>query len=189
VSKNGARRAPSKEWALAMYQTASGEVPSRTFLLECPKSVRLQLLAILIAVRDGPPTSFPASNMWHVMKDDMKGFHEARDEHDGMLYRVFCVLDRHAQDHGLDAPLVVLISGGSKKVQTRMHQAIYVEAKSCRSDYDATRRRQVQASARPPPSGLLAAQGSRSRLSASSMGPGSGPGGMPNLVEASLQGS
>jgi len=78
--------------------------------------------------------------MWHAMKDDMKGFHEARDEHDGMLYRLFCFLDRHAEEHGLDAPALVLISGGEKKVQSRMDQSVYDQAKSYRKDYEATRR-------------------------------------------------
>jgi hypothetical protein len=64
------------------------------------------------------------------MHGKMKGFHEARDEHDGVLYRVFCVVDRNAADHGLDAPTVALISGGVKAMGERceslMKQNIYV---------------------------------------------------------------
>jgi hypothetical protein len=116
-----------------------GGVPARTFLINCPQSARLQLLAILVAVRDAPPPSFPTSNMWHAMKEEMKGFHEARDEHDGNLYRVFCVLDRQAPEHGLDAPTLALVSGGVKKVGTKMDPTVYDQALAYREDYRATR--------------------------------------------------
>jgi len=138
---NGASGTPSKDWALAMYITADDEVPAREFLQHvCPPSVLQMLLAIVVAVRDAPPPSFPASNMWHSMHDEMKGFYEARDEHDGKLYRLFCMVDRRAPEHGLDAPTVALICGGVKAVRAKMDQAVYDEALSCREDYLATRR-------------------------------------------------
>jgi hypothetical protein len=123
-----------------MYETAGRVVPARDFLLGCPTSVRLQLLAVVVAVRDAPPPSFPTSQMWHAMKDEMKGFHEARDEHDGYFYRLFCMVDRQAPQHGLDAPTVALISGGIKRVRTKMDPAVYVEALAYREDYKGTRR-------------------------------------------------
>jgi hypothetical protein len=46
-------------WSLAFYRTAKDAVPAREFLLGCPQSVREMLLAILVAVRDAPPPSFP----------------------------------------------------------------------------------------------------------------------------------
>lgn len=74
------------------------------------------------------------------MHGTMKGFHEARDEHDGTLYRLFCVVDSQAPEHGLDAKAVVLISGGIKKVRTAMDAGVYDEAIRYRDDYQATRR-------------------------------------------------
>ncbi len=98
------------------------------------------LLAIVVAVRDTSPPSFPASNMWHVMHGRMRGLHEARDEHDGVLYRVFCVVDRQAPNHGLDAPTIALLCGGTKAVRTAMDEAVYDDALSYKQDYLATRR-------------------------------------------------
>jgi hypothetical protein len=86
------------------------------------------LLAIVVAVRDAPPPAFPASGMWHAMRNGMRGFHEARDEHDGQLYRLFCVVDRQAPEHGLDAPTVALISGGIKSARTAMAEGVYKPA-------------------------------------------------------------
>ena len=74
------------KWTVAFYRTAKGLAPARSFLLDCPQPVREMLLAIVVAVRDAPPPSFPPSKMWHVMHGEMKGFYEARDEHDGNLY-------------------------------------------------------------------------------------------------------
>jgi hypothetical protein len=98
------------------------------------------LLAIVVAVRDAPPPTFPPSRMWHAMHAEMKGFHEARDEHRGQLYRLFCVLDNNASDRGLDAEVVALIFGGVKRVRTAMGASVYDKALDHRTDYLATRR-------------------------------------------------
>lgn len=146
AKKRGARAntrstsSPAVTWALAFYEAADGRTPAREFLLECPPSVREMLLAIVVAVRDAPPPTFPPSGMWHVMHAEMKGFHEARDEHDGQLYRLFCVLDGNAPDRGLDAKVVALIFGGVKRVRSAMDGRVYDEALAYRADYLATRR-------------------------------------------------
>jgi hypothetical protein len=127
-------------WSLAFYGTAENLAPAREFLLGCPQPVREMLLAIVVAVRDAPPPSFPPSKMWHVMHGEMKGFYEARDEHDGQLYRVFCVLDSQAPEHGLDAKALTLICGGAKPVRSPMDKSVYDEALTYREDYLATRR-------------------------------------------------
>ena len=139
---NGARSAATavSGWAVAFYKTAGHAVPARQFLVEVPQSVREMLLAIVVAVGDAPPPSFPPSKMWHAMHGRMKGFHEARDEHDGKLYRLFCVVDSQAPEHGLDAKVVALISGGIKPVRTAMGENAYDEAIGYREDYRATRR-------------------------------------------------
>jgi hypothetical protein len=108
--------------------------------VNCPQPVLEMLLAIVVAVRDAPPPAFPVSKMWHAMRDEMRGFHEARDEHRGQLYRLFCVVDRQAPEHGLDAPTVALISGGIKPARTAMPQSVYDQALDRRQDYLATRR-------------------------------------------------
>ncbi|MGA2163180.1 MAG: hypothetical protein ABSH36_01780 [Solirubrobacteraceae bacterium] len=152
-SKKDKRRAKAREtatsvsaasaatmWALAFYRTAEGGVPAREFLLSCPQPVREMLLAIVVAVRDAPPPSFPPSRMWHAMHGEMKGFHEARDEHDGHLYRLFCVVDSQAPEHGLDAKVVALVCGGVKRSRSAMGGGVYGDALGYRADYTATRR-------------------------------------------------
>ncbi|HEY5342885.1 MAG TPA: hypothetical protein VIJ66_04415 [Solirubrobacteraceae bacterium] len=132
--------AAATKWSVAFYRTAEEMAPARKFLLGCPQPVREMLLAIVVAVRDAPPPSFPPSKMWHAMHGEMKGLYEARDEHDGRLYRVFCVLDSQAPEHGLDAKALTLICGAAKKVRSAMDQRVYDEALAYRTDYLATRR-------------------------------------------------
>ena len=62
------------------------------------------------------------------MRADMKGIREARDEHDGTLYRLFCVVD--SQAHGRDAKVVALVSGGVKPARTAMAQQVYDETRA-----------------------------------------------------------
>lgn len=133
----------SNQWAVAFYKTKSGEVPARDFLVDSPDSARQMLLAIVVAVRDGPPPSFPPSKLWHVMKREMKGFHEARDEHGDELHRLFCILDRNAPEYGLDAPTLVLVSGGHKRPRTAMKPAVYKQALAYKADYLATNPRRI----------------------------------------------
>ncbi|HEY7932435.1 MAG TPA: hypothetical protein VID48_01305 [Solirubrobacteraceae bacterium] len=112
------------EWSLAFYRTAKDTAPARKFLLDCPQPVREMLLAIVVAVRDAPPPSFPPSKMWHVMHGQMKGFYEARDEHGDRLYRLFCVLDSQAPERGLDAKVLTLICGAAKPVRSPMSKRV-----------------------------------------------------------------
>ena len=140
IGGGGGVSSTSTKWSLAFYGTAKGLVPARQFLLDCPQSVREMLLAIVVAVRDAPPPNFPPSRMWHVMHGAMKGFSEARDEHDSRLYRVFCVLDSHAPEHGLDAKALTLICGGAKPVRSPMDKSVYEQGAGLPLDFLATRR-------------------------------------------------
>lgn len=131
------------EWIVVFLEEPDGSVPARSFLDECPTAVRAQLLATISAVRAAPPPSFPTSALWHVMRDEMRGLHEARDKHEKRLYRLFCVLDRHAPDHGLDGPAVVLISGGVKAIGEAMDARVYREARRRRDEYLASTPRRI----------------------------------------------
>ena len=62
----------------------------------------------------------------------------ARRSHDGVvltrrhprkLYRLFCVLDSCAPEHGLAAPALVMLSGTVKNVGEEVPQAVYREAR------------------------------------------------------------
>lgn len=155
IQARQAARAASGEappWAPAFYKTMLAdrpkpeEVPARYWLThEVPKPVRLMTIAVIDSVVEHPggPPAFPPSNLWHAMSDDMSGIYEARDEHDGNLYRLFCVLDRAAIDNGISQPLVTLIGGGIKPDHTEMDPAIYAVMRERRDLYTASSPRQI----------------------------------------------
>ena len=65
----------------------------------------------------------------------MSGIFEARDRHNRILYRLFCLLDRKAPV----GPAVVLLGGGSKPDRAEMPQRVYRTIDRHREDYLATR--------------------------------------------------
>jgi hypothetical protein len=125
--------------------------PARAFLNALPLSPRAGLRATIVAVRDRPPPSFPTgSQAWRLMHKpakkgdvDMSGIFEARDRHARKLYRLFCVLDSVAPEHGLAAPALVMLSGTAKNVGEKVPQAVYREVRRQADHYFATSPRPV----------------------------------------------
>jgi hypothetical protein len=144
---------PELPWAASFYVEEGGAVPAREALnaSEVPQAVRLALLARVVAVRDHPPLSFPTgSPIWSVMsrdpqrgKVDMSGIFEVRDKHGPLLYRLFCLLDSEAGEHGVDARLLVLLSLGIKRERTAMPQAVYRQVRRQADRYFATSPRPI----------------------------------------------
>jgi hypothetical protein len=151
VGKSGKK--PELPWAASYYVDDGGSVPARDALsaAEFPKAVRVALLARVVAVRDHPPPSFPTgSPVWAVMsrdpqrgKVDMSGIFEVRDKHGPLLYRLFCLLDSEAGEHGVDARLLVLLSLGIKRERTAMSQAVYRRVRRQADRYFATSPRPI----------------------------------------------
>lgn len=125
--------------------------PARAFLNALPLSPRAGLRATIVAVRDRPPPSFPTgSHAWRLMHKpakkgevDMSGIFEARDRHARKLYRLFCVLDSRAPEHGLAASALVMLSGTVKNVGEEVPQAVYREVRRQADRYFATSPRPV----------------------------------------------
>lgn len=133
-------------WDIAFYKRPSGEAPALSWLRSFPEVVEKRLVAIIIAVAQRPPPSFPSSsNEWKAMHTEMGGFFEARDQHDKTDYRVFCILDRnnHAR------PTVVVVSGGEKPDETEMKPWVYREARALRDEYNKSHR--IGGAPWPPP--------------------------------------
>ena len=146
------RRSEPTAWQAFFYEAADKTRPGLAYLNSIPSSPRQMLYAIIVAVRYRPPYSFPAqSPMWSAMQNkdglDMTGIYEARDKHGDRLYRLFCVLDRKASEHGVDAPALVILSGDDKPVRTPMPKAVYRRVMKERDRYWVTSPRPV---ARPP---------------------------------------
>jgi hypothetical protein len=151
VGKSG--KTPELPWAASFYVEEGGAVPAREALnaAEVPQAVRLALLARVVAVRDHPPPSFPTgSPIWSLMsrdaqrgRVDMSGIFEVRDKHGPLLYRLFCLLDSEAGEHGIDARLLVLLSLGIKRERTAMPQAVYRQVRRQADRYFATSPRPI----------------------------------------------
>lgn len=87
-----------------------------TFLESCPEAVAAEIHAVLEAVAEAPPPSFSGGGKWEAMHGDMAGMYEVRVAHRGRNYRLFCLLERDADDLG--GPSVVAISGLDKPRRT-----------------------------------------------------------------------
>jgi hypothetical protein len=71
---------------------------------------------------------------------DLSGICEVRDKYSNKLYRLFCVIDRDAPEHGLAAPSLVLLDGVVKPVRTEVPQSEYRRIDRYRKDYWAKNR-------------------------------------------------
>ena len=140
-------RSASKTWQVAVYETTGGKRPALEYLggAKIPDQPRRELLLTVLAVVQMGPLEFPTgTTRWRLMHRpskkgdvDMSGIFEARDQHNRVLYRLFCLLDRKAPVHG---PAVVLLGGGSKPNRTEMPQRVNKTIARYRDDYLATRR-------------------------------------------------
>lgn len=145
---------PEPPWVASYYVERDGSVPAREALHadDMPQAVRIALLARVVAIRDYPPPSFPTgSPIWSLMsrdpqrgKVDMSGIFEIRDKHGPFLYRLFCVLDRAAPEHGVeDARVLALLSLGIKPDRTTMPERVYRQVRRQADRYFATSPRPI----------------------------------------------
>lgn len=107
----------TESWLLHFFQRHKADdpgrsVPARAFLDSCPEQVAAEMQAVLDAVAAAPPPSFSGGGKWEAMHDDMAGIYEVRVGFGGTNYRLFCTLDRNADDLG--GPSIILL-GGLKK--------------------------------------------------------------------------
>jgi hypothetical protein len=108
-------------WRIHFFQRAREDdaarsVPVVTFLESWPVKVAAEIHAVLGAVAEAPPPSFSGGGKWEAMHDDMAGYFEIRVQGGGMNHRLFCVLERDADDLG--GPSIVCIDGLSKPPRT-----------------------------------------------------------------------
>jgi hypothetical protein len=145
-----AKKTTPERWQPVLYETARGRQPAWDFLgsREMPSGVRAELLVTIGAVLQVGPPRFPTSTQrWRLMHKpaskrevDLSGICEARDKHSNTLYRLFCVIDRNAPEHGLAAPSLVLLGGVAKPARTEVPQSEYRRIDRYRKDYWTTHR-------------------------------------------------
>lgn len=127
------------DWSVKVFQRHRQDDPRETcpiedFFESCPRSVALDLFAIIDAVAAAPPPQFTGGGMWEAMHGRMHGFYEARTRGpDRRLYRLFCILEREAP--GLDGPTIVLIAGLSKPNNTAFTAADYERVRQLGEEY------------------------------------------------------
>lgn len=77
-----------------------------------PTKVLAEMVAVLDAVAEAPPPAFSGGGKWEAMHGEMSGIYEVRVQGGGMNHRLFCVLERDAEDLGGSS--IVVIDGLSK---------------------------------------------------------------------------
>jgi len=112
---------PKDPWRIHFFQHhlddgAGRVVPSMAFLDGLPDKVAAEIHAVLDAVAEAPPPSFSGGGKWEAMHDDMAGYYEVRVQGGGKNHRLFCVLERDAEDLGGSS--IVCIGGLSKPPRT-----------------------------------------------------------------------
>jgi hypothetical protein len=107
------------EW-LVITEGISRRVPAFEFLILQPTAVRIQLLAIVDAVRTTGPDRWRDTTSHDSMQGVCAQLHEARDRHGQTLYRLYLRWQR-------DQHRVVLIDGGAKANATALPERFYTE--------------------------------------------------------------
>lgn len=108
-------------WLIHFFQRHTEDDPARLvptidFLDRLPDKIAAEIQAVLEAVAAAPPPSFSGGGKWEVMHEDMAGFYEVRVQGGGANHRLFCLLDRNADDLG--GPSIICLDGLSKPVRS-----------------------------------------------------------------------
>jgi hypothetical protein len=105
------------EW---LVKTDGGRrtVPAFEFLLSQPPAVRIQLLAIVDAVRSTGPDQWRDTSSHDSMHGACEHLHEARDRHGQTLYRLYLLWQRRQKR-------VVIVDGAAKPNTTALPNSFY----------------------------------------------------------------
>ena len=94
--------------------------------------------AVLEAVAEAPPPAFSGGGKWEAMHDEMAGLYEVRVQGGGANHRLFCLLERNADDLG--GPSIVCLGGLTKPVRSAASARDY---KQIRQYVDEFRKRRT----------------------------------------------
>lgn len=114
-----------------------GAVPAISFLESIPRRVAAEIHAVLDAVAAAPPPSFSGGGKWEAMHGDMAGYFEVRVQGGGMNHRLFCLVERDADDLG--GPSIVCIDGLSKPPRTAANPKDYRRAQRYGAEFQKRR--------------------------------------------------
>jgi Txe/YoeB family toxin of Txe-Axe toxin-antitoxin module len=133
---------PKDPWRIHFFQRhvdddAARAVPSIEFLDDLPDKVAAEIHAVLEAVAEAPPPSFSGGGKWEAMHDDMAGFYEVRVQGGGKNHRLFCMLERDAEDLGGSS--IVCLGGLSKPPRTAANPRDYRVIKRFGAEFQTRR--------------------------------------------------
>ncbi|HEX6393443.1 MAG TPA: hypothetical protein VFZ97_08375 [Acidimicrobiales bacterium] len=126
-------------WQIHFFRRHQDDDPSTTstpavdFLDKVPDKVAAEIQAVLEAVADAPPPSFAGGGKWEAMHDDMAGFYEVRVQGAGANHRLFCLLERNADDLG--GPSIVCLGGLSKPARSAADPREYRKIKQYAAEF------------------------------------------------------
>ncbi len=111
----------SEPWLIHFFQRhmeddLARSTPTIDFLDGLPDKVAAEIQAVLEAVAVAPPPSFSGGGKWEAMHDEMAGFYEVRVQGGGANHRLFCLLERNADDLGGSS--VICLDGLTKPVRS-----------------------------------------------------------------------
>lgn len=112
-------------------------VPATDFLDSLSPKVRSEIQAVLEAVAEAPPPSFSGGGKWEAMHGKMAGLYEVRVKGDGMNHRLFCALERNADDLG--GPSIVCIDGLSKARRSAANERDYKRVRRLYAEFSSRR--------------------------------------------------
>jgi Txe/YoeB family toxin of Txe-Axe toxin-antitoxin module len=109
------------------------------FLDSLPTKVAAEIHAVLDAVAAAPPPAFSGGGKWEAMHGEMSGLYEVRVQGGGQNHRLFCVLERDAEDLGGSS--IVCVDGLTKPRRSPADARDYRRVR--RYDAEFQRRRTV----------------------------------------------
>lgn len=117
------------------YVAPDGSIPARDFLNSCPPKVKIKIQAHAVQIATAPPKNFSGGGKWEAMHAPMTGWFEIRIQGvgDGMLYRIFCILDYEANEVG--KPLMIMVDGRRKRKGTTIPESEYLKIKKLGTEY------------------------------------------------------
>ena len=129
-------------WHIHFFQRdrrddADKPVPAIEFFDGLPPKVAAEIHAVLDAVAAAPPPAFSGGGKWEAMHGDMAGYYEVRVQGGGMNHRLFCVLERDAEDLGGSS--IVCIDGLSKPRRTAADSRDYRRVKRYGAEFQKRR--------------------------------------------------
>jgi Txe/YoeB family toxin of Txe-Axe toxin-antitoxin module len=112
-------------------------VPALEFLQLLPAKVAAEIQAVLDAVAEAPPPAFSGGGKWEAMHGELAGIYEVRVQGAGMNHRLFCLLQRIADDLG--GPSIVAIGGLTKPKRSAADSRDYTRILGAKVEFLARR--------------------------------------------------